>query len=114
MFDATLSIDLGASYTKVAYRPSCVPNGVGMASQESKVVMIDNSPLVPSLAIRTRNAAQQWIFGRSAAAMKPSKEMQVFQNWKADLFRPTNDKDSAAASIIAHRFFEWLRTKLQS
>ncbi len=114
MFDATLSIDLGASYTKVAYRPSCVPNGIGTATQESKVLMIDNSPLVPSLAIRTRNAAQQWVFGRDAAAMKPNAEMQVFQNWKADLFRPTNDQDSAAASIIAHRFFEWLRAKLQS
>jgi hypothetical protein len=114
MFEATLSIDLGASYTKVAYRPACVPDGVGMSQQESKVVMIDNNPLIPSLVVRTRNTGQQWIFGRQAAAMKPNKEMQVFQNWKADLFRPTNDKDSAAASIIAHRFFEWLRAKLQS
>lgn len=114
MFEATLSIDLGASYTKVAFRPACVPEGIGMSRQESKVVMIDNNPLIPSLAVRTRNVGQQWVFGRQAAAMKPNKEMQVFQNWKADLFRPINDKDSAAASIIAHRFFEWLRTKLQA
>jgi len=113
MFEATLSIDLGASYTKVAYRPACIPTQVGPMDQEARILMFDNSPLIPSLAIRTRNASQPWVFGRQAALMNPDGGMQVFQNWKADLFRPSNDKDSATAAIIAHRFFEWLRSKLE-
>lgn len=113
MFEATLSIDLGASYTKVAYRPACIPERTGTLQEEANVLMIDNSPLIPSLAIRTRDANQPWNFGRRAAGMNPNQEMQVFQNWKADLFRPQNDKDSITAAIIAHRFFDWLRVKLE-
>lgn len=113
MFEATLSIDLGASYTKVAYRSACIPTQVRPADQEAKILMFDNSPLIPSLAIRTRNVGQPWIFGRQAALMNPDGGMQVFQNWKADLFRSNNDKDSATAVIIAHRFFEWLRSRLE-
>jgi len=112
MFEATLSIDLGASYTKVAYRPACLPETSGTIPQEAKVVMIDDRPLIPSLAIRAYTG-NKWYFGRQAAGLKPNREMPVFQNWKADLFRPKNDKDSAAAAIIAHKFFNWLRIKLE-
>src|SRR6266542_2900761 len=112
MFEATLSIDLGASYTKVAYRPACLHENSGTIPQEAKVVMIDNSPLIPSLAIRAYSG-NQWYFGRQAAGLKPNRDMPVFQNWKADLFRPKNDKDSVTAAIIAHKFFDWLRVKLE-
>ena len=88
MFEPTLSIDLGASYTKVAYRPACLPSTAGTVLAEAKVLMVDNSPLIPSLAIRTRDAAQPWIFGRRAAAINPNHEMQVFPNWKADTAIP--------------------------
>ena len=114
MFEATLSIDLGASYTKVAYRPTCIPENLGTIQEEAKVLMIDNSPLIPSLAIQSHSGTQQWFFGRIAAGMKPNHQMQVFQNWKANLFGAQNDKDSAKSVIIAHRFFEWLRMKLES
>ena len=113
MYQPTLSIDLGASYTKIAYRPACTPKETGTVRCEAKVVMVDGSPMIPSFAVYTRNPAKPWIFGREAAGMKPNKEMQVFQNWKADLFRPHNDRNTAAASIIANRFFEWLRSKLE-
>jgi hypothetical protein len=112
MFEATLSIDLGASYTKVAYRDACIPSQTGTLPKESRVLLFDDSPLIPSLAIRTDDSANPWIFGRVAAQTKPGARMRVFQNWKADLFRPKNDKDSATAAIIAHKFFEWLRGKL--
>lgn len=120
MFEATLSIDLGASYTKVVYRPACVPQEVGTIQREAKVLMesapppIIRSSLIPSLAIRTRDKAKPWVFGWEAAALNPDASMSVFQNWKADLFRPHNDKDSVAAAIIAHRFFDWLRLNLES
>ena len=114
MFEDTLSIDLGASYTKVAYRRVAVPNGIGTIRKGAEILMVDNRPLIPSLAIRTRDAGRPWEFGRVAAQMRPSSEMQVFQNWKANLFGSRNDQDSATAVIIAHRFFEWLGAKLES
>src|ERR1700733_10120959 len=100
MFEATLSIDLGASYTKLGYRPACIPEHTGIVQKEASILMIDNRPLVTSLAIRTRSATQPWNFGRTAAGMNPNREMQVFQNWKANLFRPQNDEDSVTAAII--------------
>ncbi len=114
MYDATLSIDLGASYTKIAYRKACAPKQTGPFEQEARILMVDNSPLIPSLAVRTRNASKPWVFGREAANLNPDRGMEVFQNWKADLFRPRNDKDSAAAVMVAGKFFEWLRTKLEA
>jgi hypothetical protein len=114
MFEETVSIDLGASYTKVAYRRAINPNHIGTFEGESKILAIDGSPLIPSLAIRTRDPQQPWFFGMVAAKMNPSLEMQVFQNWKADLFRPANDKVSGTAIVIAHRFFVWLKSKLES
>src|SRR6266516_3423991 len=114
IYQATLSIGLGASYTKVAYRRACIPARNGEQKEEAQVLIADNSPLIPSLAIRTHNPSQPWVFGWQAARMNPGPEMQVFQNWKADLFRPSNDKDSATAAIIAHRFFEWLRSQLEA
>lgn len=117
MFEATLSIDLGASYTKIARR-SRLPDDSGVLQEAAKVLMVDNnpsnSPLIPSLAVWTRSARQPWVFGWEAAKMNPTPDMQVFRNWKADLFRPHNDKDSATAVIVAHNFFVWLRAKLEA
>lgn len=113
MYEATLSIDLGASYTKVAYRAACIPSQTGTLPVDSRVLLFDNGPLIPSLAIRTCEPAQPWIFGQQAAQTKRGMGMRVFQNWKADLFRPKNDKNSATAAIIAHKFFEWLKCKLE-
>lgn len=112
MFEETVSIDLGASYTKVSYRRDCVPKKKGICEQEAKILMVDNSPLIPSLAIRTRDSRQPWVFGWKAAKMNPASGMEVFQNWKADLFHPSNSKDSATAVTVAGKFFEWLKMHL--
>lgn len=114
MYDGVLSIDLGASYTKIAYRPACVPVRIGEHPTESMVWLPDDLALIPSLAIKSSNHASPWAFGWDAANLPFDRSMQVFQNWKADLFRPDNDKDSATAAIIAHKFFDWLRPKLKS
>jgi hypothetical protein len=114
MFEETICIDLGASYTKIARRLAITPNRNGTFSQESKIVSIDRVQLIPSLAIRTRDMENPWIFGQDAAEMNPGADMQVFQNWKADLFRPANDKVSGTAIVIAHRFFVWLKSKLEA
>ena len=112
MFEATVSIDLGASYTKVAYRPACVPVGAAPCKADAVLLMVGGSPLIPSLAIRTKRPGQPWVFGPEAANLKPGKDMEVFQNWKADLLRPENDKHSAAAVIVAEHFFGWLKKEL--
>ena len=113
MYEASLSIDLGASYTKIAYRRAQAPKDIGTCVEEARVLMIDDSPLIPSLAVRTRNARQPWVFGREAANLNPSTSMEVFQNWKADLFRQDNDKVSASAILVAGEFFKWLKSKLE-
>src|SRR5260370_23698833 len=114
MYNATLSIDLGASYTKVAYRGACAPKQVGTFEEGARILVLDNSPLIPSLAVRTHNDSKPWVFGREAANLNPDPGMEVFQNWKADLFRPRNDKVSATAVIVAFKFFEWLRSRLEA
>lgn len=113
MFEATLSIDLGASYTKVAYRKNCVPSKKGSAVENARLLLVDGSPLIPSLAIQTRSRSKPWVFGSAAANLKPDATMKVFQNWKAHLFRPQNDRNSAAAVIVAEHFFGWLKAKLE-
>lgn len=112
MFDSTLSIDLGASYTKVALRKKCVPSEMGQTEQYAKLLMVDGSPLIPTIAIRTGRKSQPWVFGQQAAKLNPAG-MQVFQNWKANLFRPKNDQDSAGAVLVAGHFFDWLREKVE-
>ena len=114
MFEETVCIDLGASYTKVALRGVCEPKRTGILEQEAKILMVDNSPLIPSLAIHTRDNRQPWVFGWAAANMNPSKSMEVFLNWKADLFLPGNNKDSASAVTVAGKFFEWLKSRIES
>ena len=113
MYESTLCIDLGASYTKIAYRRSCVPNNVGSKSEDARILTIDGNPLIPSLAIKTQSTTTPWVFGWEAANLTPDASMRVFYNWKADLFRSKNDRDSAAAVIVAEHFFGWLRQKLE-
>ena len=120
MFEATVSIDLGASYTKVAYRRTCVPAGRRSITEDAQILMVDGppligrTPLIPSLAIQTRSKTKPWVFGWEAANLKPDATMKVFQNWKANLFRPQNDKDSASAIIVAEHFLGWLKEKLEA
>lgn len=114
MFEETVSIDLGASYTKVAIRRACEAKRTGIVEQQAKILMVDNSPLIPSLAIHTRDSRQPWVFGWTAANINPARNMEVFQNWKAKLFLPRNNEDSATGVTVAGRFFEWLRAHLDS
>ena len=119
MFEATVSIDLGASYTKVAYRKTCAPAGVRSVDEDAQILMVDGppeigrTPLIPSLAIQARGNSKPWMLGWEAAVSNPDASMSVFQNWKSNLFRPQNDKDSAAAVIVAEHFLGWLKEKLE-
>ena len=105
-----LSIDLGAAYTKVSLRPGMAPSGA--FRQESTVLQLDGSPLIPSLVIKTGEARLPWILGADAAKHPHDPGMHVFQNWKAELFHPDQSPCSASASEAAVQFFTWLRARL--
>lgn len=108
--ESVISIDLGASYTKVSFRRPIKTSG--QFKEESKVFMLDGSPLIPTLAIRTGEERRPWLFGMDAALSHPEPNWQVFQNWKADLFEPEGTSARIAALEVAAEFFKWLRTRL--
>ena len=114
MYEPVLSIDFGASYTKVAHRTVCKPAPRHPYDSRAKPVILDQSLLIPSLAIHTKKSRSPWLFGRQAAELTPDGNMEVFQNWKASLFHAQNNKDSAAAVIVAEQFFRWLKDKLEA
>lgn len=111
-YTATLSIDLGASYTKVSYRTK-LPHGDKQQSEAAaKILVLDGSPLIPSLAIHTGRADKPWVFGRDAAIATATSGMNRYINWKSNFFREGNDEHSVEATIIAVHFFGWLRERL--
>lgn len=111
-YPATLSVDLGASYTKVSYRPRLAPTRPGPFAVESQILTVDGSPLIPSLAIYTGDKKQPWLFGQTAARTKPSADMKVLVNWKSNFFRPGNDELSVEAVVAAGHFFAWLKDQI--
>jgi len=52
-------------------------------------------------------------FGVQAAKLNPDGTMKVHKNWKANLFLPQNNAESANAVIVAEHFFGWLKEKLE-
>ena len=109
----TLSIDFGASFTKIAYRSPCaVYTAPGRYDESAEVIALDAVILVPTLAIQTGSDAQPWAFGQTAAGLNPGPKMRVFNNWKAGLFNRDNSPGAASASIIAQAYFRWLRQQL--
>ena len=103
-----IGIDLGASYTKVSFRPGW-KSGKRYEAR-SQLVNIDRDPLIPSLAILTRKG---WIFGQEAAEYTPNPADQVYQNWKARIFSDSRSEDVDASLDAAGRFFEWLHGRLE-
>ncbi len=77
-------------------------------------MLVDGSPLIPSLAVQTEDPGQPWIFGRQAAALNPGAGLTVHVNWKSALFSHSVTPDSATSIIIASEFFRWLKVKLEA
>jgi hypothetical protein len=109
MHPAVISIDLGASFTKVAYRTECAPAVGSFYEREAQLIAIEGATLIPSLAIQTGNRKQPWLFGPDAADVRIGKGMVPYPNWKAGLFHRENDEAAAKAAIVAQAFFTWLR-----
>ena len=116
MYDSVLSIDLGASYSKVSVRAKCEPKGRRPSKQRALLYtpIEATSPLIPSLAIKTNRPDKPWLFGGDAAGIKPSGEMTIFSNWKAQLFKSESDSEFAGSAVVAYHFFVWLKEQLKA
>ena len=88
-FPPSLCIDLGASFTKVAYRSD--PHATTHLLRQSELPD-DHHFCIPSVAARNK-ATGAWVFGVEAMDLRSGPRVEVYQNWKADLFQPTEERD---------------------
>ncbi len=105
-----LAIDLGASNTKVAWRPRWEfdANSPVAFAKLSKRLKVDGNHLIPSVAYEGDEG--DWFFGQEAARMNPGVAGKLHQNWKKKLFSP----GTACGTLdIATRFLGWLRKRLK-
>ena len=107
-----LGIDLGASFTKVSYRPGWTAGQ--HYDKPCRLVMIENRPLVPSLVIHKKGARTSWLCGQTAAVYRPLNGDQVFTNWKADLFSNELTLKVSGSLKAAGEFFRWLHEKISA
>ena len=114
MYPNTISIDFGASSTKVAFRSECLPVSMGEHTHNARMFAVDSSILIPTLAIETGRSDQPWFFGQAAEELTPTEEMKVHRNWKAGLLRRDNGPETVRSTIVAHYFFRWLREELMA
>lgn len=106
-----LAIDLGASFTKVSYR---LPRTAPDYREASKIVLLENQALIPSLVIHRDSDRKRWLCGWEAAEYHPSSADRVFNNWKARVFSETLDSEVAGHLGAAGEFFKWLRREIQN
>jgi hypothetical protein len=107
-----LGIDLGASFTKLSYRPGWTR---GQSYEKPcSVVMIEGQSLVPSLVIHKKGVRGLWLCGQAAAGYRPISGDRVFTNWKSDLF--SNDLTMRVGGSLkaAGEFFRWLHEKVSA
>ncbi|MEP6671820.1 MAG: hypothetical protein ABJF10_21850 [Chthoniobacter sp.] len=105
-----LGIDLGASFTKISYRPGWTRGR--RYEQPCCVVMIENQALVPSLVIHRKGARKPWLCGQTAANYRPVEGDQVFTNWKSDLFSSELTLRVGGSLKAAGEFFRWLHDQV--
>lgn len=107
---SVLSIDLGASYTKLAWRP---PWGEGnVFNSPSDSLEIDVKPHTPSIAVDLGDG-QGFRFGTNAEKLNPGPNGRIHRNWKAILFDSGSDQIALSeAQEIAEGFLRWIKKKL--
>lgn len=112
LYQPVLTIDFGASYTKIGFRSRSQKKQ--FVRSTTKVWAISGkTPMIPSLAIETGRARRPWVFGTEAADLVPGAETIVHRNWKAKLFQEELDDESAAAVLVAGHYFRWLREEIE-
>lgn len=111
---ATISVDLGSAYTKIAFRAPFPQHRSGTyAERDAHVAMIQGWAMVPSIVARTGTADGPWTAGRQAAGMKPGGKVQLHQNWKPRFYSREFDENTVDLVYIAGAFFGWLLKQLR-
>ena len=109
MLTPTISIDLGASYTKVSYRHRLARHGKEkFATGNAETVVLERTATIPSVAIQTGDRKNPWIMGVDAAGTTPTPTMNVFENWKSALYSSSFDAEKVKLVFVAGAFFQWL------
>lgn len=104
-----LSIDLGATYTKVSWRPAWPSKDRGYEKQ-SKVIEIQGDTLTPTLVFDS--ARGHPFFGKAAADLKPGPGDVVHASWKRELFDQSIPEVQQKAASVAGRYLGWLREEV--
>ena len=105
-----LCIDLGATYTKVAWRPLW-PAGNPNYEDSCKPITIRDHTTIPTLVLEKSDGTL--FFGDKAAGMKPASGDRLHDRWKSDLFSSNDPKIVQQAAEVAGRFLGWLRKELE-
>lgn len=95
-YPPSLCIDLGASFTKVAYRPR--PDATTHLLKDPDLTYDTGRFCIPSVAARNK-ATGVWVFGAQAMDLRGGGRVEVFHNWKADLFVPPEER-TADVSVL--------------
>jgi hypothetical protein len=87
---SALCIDLGAAFTKVAYREDA--NSAAHLLRHPDLDFDEHRFCIPSVAARNTET-DRWVFGAEAMGLRSGPRVEVYQNWKADLFRGEDDPE---------------------
>ena len=113
MLKPTVSIDLGASYTKVAYRgPLSRSGGMKFATCDTAAVVVEGAATIPSVVVYSGDRRRPWVIGADAAKLTPGAGMKVFENWKSALYSSAFDAGKVKLVTVAGEFFKWLHQGL--
>jgi molecular chaperone DnaK (HSP70) len=115
MYKPTIGIDFGSAYTKLAYRPAFPQQrDHKFAQQDTDVVEVEHSALIPSIVMYTGNRKKPWLVGREAAEVKPGSNWKIFRNWKSDIFSDHFQSRKTELHQVAVTFFSWLEKQVSS
>ena len=119
-----LSIDLGASCTKLAWRPKWKwEPGDGLSVEreyednvytaQSSSISIDGGALIPSLVYESAYGSE-WFFGHQAADKPMASAGKLHTNWKKQLYQAKDGSDELSDAMkAATGFLRWLRSGLE-
>lgn len=108
----TVSLDLGASFTKVSYRlPLESPAGMRYYESSTKVVAVEKVVMIPTVVVHTGDRQSPWLAGREATLIKP-KNGRVFENWKSEFYSDSFDTRKVGLISVASHFYRWLANAL--
>ncbi|MEM0969848.1 MAG: hypothetical protein AAGJ31_10890, partial [Verrucomicrobiota bacterium] len=127
----TLAIDLGAAFTKVAFRPQ--PDAPARLLTHPDLSFDEHRFCIPTVAA-TDTRTERWVYGADAMDLPHRGAIEVYRDWKSCLFQPKKERpvgfssmDEAKPSVVeffqftfpylrarevAGRFLGWLREEM--